>query len=254
MGAVDGLHDDVVREVGAQFVGEGAQGVGELAGEVGGVGDLLEVDEHVPQVLLAHGFEDGQVQGGGAARGGPGFRIGERVVQFSVGDGGDDELVVGEDAVIDGVGVGVGVQAGAEDLRLVHGRQQGWVVPGGCGGGGALGLRSGGGRLGQAGGVPHIGGGGEVEAALGMDALVVVQRSPVLLPGAGRGVGFVHDQQAEEGGGEDRGVLSLFDLGQRVVGEEDRRFGVAAEPVGQVLPRVGRVDLGLGEQRVGGGA
>jgi hypothetical protein len=48
VGAVDGLRDDVFRPVGAQFVGEGAQGVGELASEVGGVGDLLEVDEHVP--------------------------------------------------------------------------------------------------------------------------------------------------------------------------------------------------------------
>lgn len=184
------------------------------------------------------------------SRGGPGFWIGERGVQFGVGDGGDDELVVGQDAVVDGVGVGVGVQAGAEDLRLVHGGQQGRVVPGRCCGGGALGLRPGGGRLGQAWGFPYIGGGGEVEAALGRDAFVVVQCGPVLGPGAGRGVCFVHDEQAEDGGGEDRGVLGFFDLGQRVVGEEDRCFGVAGEPVGQVLPRVGRVDLGFGEERV----
>lgn len=151
VGAVDGLHDGLARPVGAQFVGEGAQGVGELAGEVGGVGDLLEVDEHVPQVLLAHGLDDGQVQSGGAARGGPGLGVGEGGAQFGVGDGGHDELVVGQDAVVNGVGVGIGVQAGAEDPRLIHRRQQGRVVPGRCGGGGALGLRPGGGRFGQAG-------------------------------------------------------------------------------------------------------
>jgi len=65
-----------------------------------------KVDEHVLEVLLAHGLEDGQVQGGGAARGGPGLGIGEGGAQFGVGDGGDDELVVGQDAVVDGVGVG----------------------------------------------------------------------------------------------------------------------------------------------------
>lgn len=74
---------------------------------------------------------------GGPVRGGLSVLVGERGAQ--VGDGGDDELVVGQDAVIDGVGVGVGVQAGAEDLRLVHGGQQGRTVPGRCCSGCALG-------------------------------------------------------------------------------------------------------------------
>jgi hypothetical protein len=160
-------------------------------------------------------------------------------VQLGVSDCGHDELVVGQHTVVDGVGVGVGVQAGAEDLARWRGR--------------ALGDRGAGGGFSQARGSPAVGGDGAVEAALGGDPGIEVQYCPVLAPAARGGVGFVHGQQAEDGRGENRRVLGFGDLGQGVEGEQDRRPLVAAQPVGQVLPRVAGVDSRVGEQEVGGG-
>lgn len=203
--AVDRLHAEAVCPVGALFGGEVAQGVRELVGEVGGVGDLLEVDDHVVQVVLVHRFEDRQVQGGGAAGGRSEGRVlgraGELLAQVGFGDGGDHELVVGQDAVVDGVGVGVRVQAGAEGGDLVHGRQAGGRVPFGCCGGG--GLRHdvvGGWILCQPWPVPLVRGRGQVQAALRANAVVVVDGGPFLVPGTGRAVCLVHNQQVEHRG------------------------------------------------------
>lgn len=59
--------------------------------------------------------------------------VGEGAAEVGVGDGGNEELVVGQDAVFDRVRVGVGVQARAEDLRIVHRGDQGGGAPGGGG-------------------------------------------------------------------------------------------------------------------------
>jgi hypothetical protein len=66
-------------------------------------------------------------------------------------------------------------------------------------------------------------------------------------------VGLVDDQEVEGGGGEEGGVLGFLDFGQGVEGEEHRCSGVADQPVGQVLPRVGGIGLGCGQHRMRGG-
>ncbi|MFJ9530440.1 hypothetical protein [Streptomyces cyaneofuscatus] len=63
--------------------------------------------------------------------------------------------------------------------------------------GGAAAGAGGVGGLGQVGGGEDAGGGGHVEAAVGPDALVVVDGGPLLVRAAGDAVRLVHDRQVE---------------------------------------------------------
>lgn len=244
-GSVDRLHGQVGCPGGALARGKSARGVGELAGEVGNVLDLLEVHDHVAQVVLGHGLEDGQVQRGRATgtRGEPGVGVagvGEDGAQVGAGDRGHDELVVGQDAVLDRVRVGVGVQARAEDLRIVHRRDHGGGLPRGSRGFGPLRLGPCIGGLGQARGFPLVRGRGHVQTPVGQDAGLVVDHRPLLFPAPRRSVRLIHDQEVEIRGSEDA-VLELLDPGEGIERDEHRcplaPFPALSKSVRQVLPR-----------------
>ncbi|MFF7977388.1 hypothetical protein [Streptomyces sp. NPDC007905] len=105
---------DAGDEVGVGL-GQQAQGVREFAGEAAGVGDEMEVDQHLPQAVLGHGAQHGQVQGCGAQRtvvlrllsGGAGHGRGagdgqvQAAAQVGVGQGVHHDAVVRRPAVGD---------------------------------------------------------------------------------------------------------------------------------------------------------
>ncbi|WP_406733614.1 hypothetical protein [Streptomyces sp. NBC_01794] len=136
--------------------------------------------QHAAQLVVVDGSEDGDLAAGEAqavdAGAGSG---GEPVAQVGVVDDGDEDLVVGEQSEVDGVGEGEAVGDRAE---------QGFVVHGGDGVVAAVAV-----------GVPDAGGGGEVEAAGGGDLVVVVDGRPGLAETAGGAVGLVDDGEVPGG-------------------------------------------------------
>ncbi|WP_455770426.1 hypothetical protein [Streptomyces ardesiacus] len=141
-----------VRDEGGIGAGQQAQGVREFAGEAAGVGDEVEVDQHLAQAVFGHGAQDAEVQGSGAQRtvvlplprgGGAGPACGggevEAAAQVGVGEGGHHDAVVGCAAVGHGLRERVFEDLLAVDGLVVHGvgeRARVWPGSGGAGGSG----------------------------------------------------------------------------------------------------------------------
>src|SRR5690606_32648518 len=94
---------------------------------------------------------------------------------------GDEDLVVGEQTEVDGVGEGQLVGDGTENLFVVHGGDDFGVPVAVC-------VR-----------VPDAGGGGDVEAGGGGELAVVVDGGPCLAEAACGSVGFVDDHEVPGG-------------------------------------------------------
>ncbi|MFD0391795.1 hypothetical protein ACFQ3Z_00085 [Streptomyces nogalater] len=94
----------------------------EGGGEGAGVGDAVVEGEDAAEVVVVDGAQGCdlaayQAQAVDASAGAGG----EPVAQVFVSDDGDEDLVVGEQAEVDGVGEGQPVGDRAEDLFVVHG-------------------------------------------------------------------------------------------------------------------------------------
>ena len=167
-----------------------------------------------------------------------GFGAGEGVRR----EGEDEDLVVGEAALGDGLGEGDAVDLLAVDGRVVH-RAEGDGLLGGLGAG-ALAI--------------DARGGGHIEAAAGEEVGIVVDagegRALVLGPeGAGGAVGFVANHKVEgEGLAAEKGLGGLQHLDGLVGGEDDGQlagggFAVGADAPGNHLwARGGRQGEGVG--------
>ncbi|MGW7231153.1 hypothetical protein [Streptomyces cyaneofuscatus] len=187
---------------------EPAQGVGQFAGEAAGVGGQVEVDQHLLQAVAGDGAQHGQVRGGGAQglvrslalTVGVGVGVGcwevDAAAQVVVGEGGHHDAVVRCPAVLDRLGQRILEDLFAVDLFVVHGVGEQVGRRAGGGGGAAAGA-GGAGGLRQVGGGEDAGRRGRVEAAVGPDALVVVDGGPFLVRAAGDAVCLVHDSQVE---------------------------------------------------------
>ncbi|MGW3970001.1 hypothetical protein ACWEFD_11905 [Streptomyces ardesiacus] len=168
-----------VRDEGGIGAGQQAQGVREFAGEAAGVGDEVEVDQHLAQAVFGHGAQDAEVQGSGAQRtvvlrlplprgGGAGRACEggevEAAAQVGVGEGGHHDAVVGCAAVGHGLRERVFEDLFAVDGLVVYGVDERARVRPGSGDAAA--------RAGQVGGLGQLGcgedprGGGHVEAAV----------------------------------------------------------------------------------------
>lgn len=153
--------------------GKGGGCLRQSGGEGSGVGDAVVEGQDAAQLVVVDGAQGGnlaagQVQSVDAGTGSGG----EPVAQVCVGDDGDEDLVVGEQPEIDGVGEVEVVGDGTEEVFVVH--------RGHCLGGVFLAV-----------GVPDAGGGGQVEATGGGDLGVVVDGRPGLTETAGCAVGLV---------------------------------------------------------------
>ncbi|CAM5641771.1 hypothetical protein SAURM35S_00124 [Streptomyces aurantiogriseus] len=229
--AVDRLRPQVLD---AQFLTDLQGGGRKRGGEGLCEGDAVVEDQDAAQPVFGDRPQQGDL-GGGVAQPvvvGTGGRAagGEDGVQVAVVDDGHDDLVVGQDAALDGLGHAQLEHGRAEDLAVVHGGQRD-----------AFHERQ---QLARGRGTPDPGRGGHVEAGLGGDRAVVVDGAPAVSEGGAGAVGLIGDHQVP--GRQAVLLVGTLDVVQRAVGGEhgDR----AADP-----HRTGDRPRVTGHHRLAGG-
>lgn len=111
--------------LGAQLFGEGCGGLVEGGGEGAGVGDAVVEGQDAAQFVVVDGAQGGDLAAGQVQSVDAGARSGgEPVAQIGVGDDGDEDLVVGQQAEVDRVGEVEVVGDRAEQGFVVHGRHR----------------------------------------------------------------------------------------------------------------------------------
>lgn len=208
-----------------------------MSAKPAGGGDAGVERQHLTCIVFGHGGQQACLHrcNAQAVQMGCGQFVLKDLQQLLVADFGDDELVVGEDAALDGVGQVQLVDRGPVDGGVVH-RGEAFEA--------RAGLRSF-----RACGAPVARGRGHVEAVGDRDGAVVVDETPFLVPVSAGAVGLVREcevpawqpvgavglGQGRQGrvGGEDRGAPSLGDA-------RDERVRVAGDP--QAAAQVAVVD------------